>query len=151
MQFMRRLSIPFFIVLIVWFSACNKVDAGKILEGYFKFSNLTSYTLYDYKIVADTYQLTTILQNYYFDEPFPAVQFDRLAKDKVNFKQFVPGDTVAFNNVTLLLDKGGTIFKSEFSNNRKLEGFSYGYFTNYDIVDTATKKLVRVKNLPYTK
>lgn len=148
---MRRIFIPFLIGLIVWLSACNKVDAGRILEGYFKFSNLTSYTLYNYKIVADTYQLTTVFQNYYFDEPLPAVQFDRLAKDKVNFKQFVPGDTVAFNNVTLTLDRGGTIFKSEFSNNRKLEGLSSGYFTNYDIVDTATKQLVRVQNLPYSK
>ncbi|MBX2902070.1 MAG: hypothetical protein KF872_00845 [Chitinophagales bacterium] len=125
-------------------SACNKPDAGAIVEGVYKFAPTSSYVAYKYKIVADTFQLTKLYDNFFFNEPFPTVEIKKVSTVEATFKQTVPGDTFYFENVKLLLDGGGTLLNAPVKNGLYLKGSVIGYELKYDIVDTTNKKLIRV-------
>ena len=147
---MKYILIVATALFVITQSSCNKPDAASIVEGIYFYQPATNYTIYSYKIVADTIQLSNPISNFY-DEPYPYVVLSKNNTQEVTFKQFVPNDTITFKTVKLFLDAGGTLLKGEFENGKRVDGKVLGYSFNYDIWDTTAKKVTRVLNVTIPK
>lgn len=145
------LAITALCCFIIVQNACNKPDAGNIVGGTYTFSSNTIFIKYKYKIVADTFQLTFLDQQFFFTEPYPTVVIKKESTTKASFLQQVPGDTIGFNNAQLYLEGGGTLLKTPIQSNIYLNGSVIGYELQYDIVDTTNKEMLRVSKVSAPK
>ncbi|MCS6818363.1 MAG: hypothetical protein RMJ53_06855 [Chitinophagales bacterium] len=139
--------LTFSLTFLAFAHACNKPDAGAIVEGRYQFTPNSSYEVFNYTIVQDTLQLTKIADQFFFSEPFPYVEIKRKNKTSASFNQYVPGDTFLIDNINLTLDGGGTLLNSDVVNGKYLKGSVIAYELKYDIIDTVQKKLVRVRGV----
>lgn len=132
-------------------NACNKPDAGGIVEGTYRFVSTTNYITYKYKVVADTFQLTLLNQQFFFADPYPQAIITKTSTTEATFRQEVPGDTMSFDNVKLYLEGGGTLLKGPTVNGKYLNGSVIGYELKYDIIDTTNKQIIRVSGVEAPK
>ncbi len=146
MKLIKKLTAAFAVVFITTQFSCNKPDAASIIVGEYTYSYATKFIKYNYKIVADTLQLSNPQQTF-FSPPFPAVEITKNTIQQVTFKQNVPNETVTFNKVNLFLDAGGTLLKGEVENNKFIDGRFAGYVFYYDIYDTLNKQVTRVSGI----
>jgi hypothetical protein len=145
------IAILFLVFGLFCSTACNKPDAAAIVAGKYTFTPNSAYTAYRYNIVADTFQLTKLFDQFFFDAPYPTVELKRISRDEVSLHQFVPGDTMTITGIELTLDGGGTLLRSSIKNGKYISGSVIAYELKYDIIDTVKKELVRITGVEPAK
>lgn len=155
-------------------NACNKPDAGVMMEGSYNFAVNTRFEKDSFKYAPLTGALEIGTKVYtlevgtdpatkepmvtkmiyaptfdyrYFMNETPKVIITRKSSTTALFQQFAPEDNFEAL-VTFKLDHGGTYFESEIENGVYVSGASIGYKMQYNIIDTTNKLVVRVSGVP---